>query len=304
MEKKITLDETALEKFDPTVAQLTGMVEKTKGLTVADLKDKAQLETVRKARIELKKTRVSIEKYGKDLRDDANKYSKMVIAKEKELIAIISPEEDRLAAIEEEAEKLAIREDRMTKLPARKQRLAELADAVEISDDDLLLMDANDFEAYYNARVADKLKADKLKAEEDQRKKDEEKRKENDAKEAELKKREDEAKAKEEKNRQEEERLKNEKEAREREEKARQEEREKLAREEQEKKDREKREAEEAEKKAAEDKAKRERAKKYKEFRSALGWTEKTKDDWYEKVEGNKVVLFKKAGEFDLGEIK
>lgn len=304
-DKKIVLDENQLEKFDPTVAQLTELVEKTKGLSVADLKDKAALETVRQSRIELKKTRVAIEKYGKSLRDDANKFAKAVIAKEKELIGIIEPEEDRLKAIEEEAEKLAIREERMEKLPARKERLAAIGDNVEVSDEDLLLMDANDFEAYFNARTADKLNADKEKAEADQRARDEETRKANEAKEKELaeerRKLDEERQA----NEREKKRLEAEKQAREREEAARAEERAKAEAEAKKKEEDARRAKEEAEKAEAEAKAKRERAEKYKAYRASLGWTEETKGDWYEKVDENntKVELFKKVGEFDLKQI-
>lgn len=300
MEKKIILDETALEKFDPTVATLQAMVEKTKDLKATDLKDKTQLETVRKARIDLKKTRVAIEKYGKDLRDDANKFSKAVIAKEKELIGIIEPEEDRLKAIEEEAEKLAIREERMEKLPARKERLAAIGDGVEVSDEDLLLMDANDFEGYFNARIADKLKADKEKAEADQRARDEEIRKENERKEAEIKAREDAAREKEEANAREEARLKAEKEAREREEKAREEEREKARLAEEKRLEDEKRAKEEAAKKEAEEKARLEKAERYRNWRAQFGWTEVTRADFKEEKVGDTVVLWKKVDTFHL----
>lgn len=303
-DKKIVLDENQLEKFDPTVAQLTELVEKTKGLNVADLKDKAALETVRQSRIELKKTRVAIEKYGKSLRDDANKFSKAVIAKEKELIGIIEPEEDRLKAIEEEAEKLAIREERLEKLPARKERLATIGDSVEVSDEDLLLMDANDFEAYFNARTADKLNADKLKAEEDQRAKDEETRKANGAKEAEIAEREKAAKEKEEANAREEARLKAEKEAREREEAARAEERAKAEAEAKKKEEDALKAKEEAEKAEAEEKARLEKAERYRNWRAQFGWTEATRADFKEEKVGDTVVLWKKVDTFHLNEEK
>jgi len=52
------------------------------------------------ARMLLKNTRVEIQKTGKDARDDATKFSKAVIGKEGELIAIISPEETRLNALQ------------------------------------------------------------------------------------------------------------------------------------------------------------------------------------------------------------
>ena len=303
--EKIVLDETAIEKFDPTVAELTALVDQTKDLTAVDLKDKEQLELVRTSRITLKKKRVQIEKFGKELRDGANKFAAAVIKKEKELIGIISPEEDRLKAIEAEAEQLAIIEERREKLPARKERLAALEDGVEVSDDDLLAMDSTQFEAYFNARVADKNEKVRQQQEEDQRKKDEEARQANEAKEKELAEREAAAKAKEEANAREEARLQAEKEAREREAAAREEERKEAEKRAQEAAEAAKREAEEAAKKEAEAKAKRERAEKYKAFRASHGWTEETKADFYEKVEGEGadqvVVLFKKLDTFNIG---
>jgi len=185
-ERKVVLDETSIDQFDPTVAELQGLVAKTKDLVVADLENKEQLEVVRTSRIALKKKRVDIEKYAKTLRDTATAWSRKVSAKEKELIGIIEPEEDRLAAIESEAEKLALRKAQMEKLPIRKERLAQIGDEEETDDEELILMDANQFEAYYNSRVAAKLRADKEKAEADQRLRDEEMRRENERKEEEL----------------------------------------------------------------------------------------------------------------------
>ena len=305
--EKIVLDETAIEKFDPTVAELTALVGQTKDLTAVDLKDKAQLELVRTSRITLKKKRVQIEKFGKALRDDANKFAKAVIEKEKELIGIISPEEDRLKEIEEEAEQLAILEERREKLPARKDRLAALEDGVEISDDEILLMDSVQFEAYYNARVADKNEKVRQQAEADQRKRDEEARAENERKEAELKEREAAAAKKEEENKAEEARLAAEKEAREREEAAREEERKAAEKRAQEADEAAKREAEEKARQEAEAAAKRERAERYRNWRAQFGWTEETKADFYEKVEGEGkdqvVVLFKKLDTFNIGSL-
>ncbi len=305
--EKIVLDESALEKFDPTTAQLQELVAETAGLTAVDLKDKTQLEKVRASRIVLKKTRVQIEKHGKALRDDANKFSAAVIKKEKELIGIISPEEDRLQAIEDEAEQQAIIDERREKLPARKDRLVALEDGIEISDEELLLMDSVQFESYYNARVADKNEQVRLKAEADQRAKDEATRLENEAKEKELKEREEAAARVEAQNAAESTRLAAEAEAREREERARQEERE---RSEQAERDRIAKEAEEkaaAEKAEAEATAKRERAERYRNWRAQFGWTEETKDDFYEKVEGEGkdqvVVLFKKLDTFSIGSL-
>lgn len=157
------MDTKDIEKFDPTTAELKALVKASCKITADDLEDPKQLAVVKENRIALKKARVQIEKTGKALREDANAFAKAVIAKEKELIAIIEPEEDRLAAIEEEAKQLAVRKDRLEKLPARKERLEAIAIDAEnthssfevwVTEEQLLGMDSEQFEAFYNQCVA------------------------------------------------------------------------------------------------------------------------------------------------------
>lgn len=177
------------EKKPITIENLTKVVEATKTLEVADLKDKEALDKVHTTRINLRDIRVYITKYGLKLRADATAYNKEVIKLEDELVAVIKPEEERLAKIEEEAKQLAIREERLEKLPSRKARLAELlADGIVtliITDEQLLELDSEKFEAYYNQIVANKNEVIRLKQLEEQAKAD-----------AELKRQQDEEKAK------------------------------------------------------------------------------------------------------------
>ncbi len=160
-----------IEKFDPTVADLNNLVAITSQIVVTDITDKGQLEAVKQNRIALRDARVSITKKGKELREGALAFQKAVIAKEKELIAIIEPEEERLKAIEEEVKVKKIRAERMAILPQRKERLNSIGDGVDYSDKDELLlgMDDAEFDAYYNQQVANKNAADAaaLKARED-----------------------------------------------------------------------------------------------------------------------------------------
>ena len=162
-------------KFDQTKAELQEIVESTKNITATDLKDKAQLAVVKENRTLLRKIEIEIEKQGKAMRDEANKYAKLVIADEKGLKAITSPEIARLKSIEEEAEKLEVREDRMRGLPQRKKKLEFIGDKVEISDEELLEMNYEQFTAYHNQRVADKLESDREALEADKRKVEQEK---------------------------------------------------------------------------------------------------------------------------------
>lgn len=157
-----TNDPKVVAKFDPTLAKLHEMVAETEGITATDLKDKAQLKAVRESRITLKTARVQIEKAGKAAREDALKFQKDVIAYEKKLIGVITPEEDRLGLIEEEAEKLAIREDRLAKMPARIERIQTVGLTIfhDKTEEEMLELDANGFEAYFNELGGRKVRYD------------------------------------------------------------------------------------------------------------------------------------------------
>lgn len=292
-----------LEKFDPTKEKLTEMVQRSKEIKATDLEDKTQLEIVRVNRIELKKARVQIEKIGKELRDEANKFSKAVIAKEKELIAIIEPEEDRLKEIEEQAKEIAIKKERMEKIPARRERLEKIGDNVEVTDEELLELDANGFESYYNERVAEKNRKDKEQADKEQAEREAKAKADQEAKQKELEDKEKKLEEERLENEKERTRLQAEKDARDREDKAREEERIKAEQEAERKQEDERRAKEKEEKDLAEAKAKRERAVQYVNWRKSHGYTEETKNEFYEKVEEDKVTLFKKAGEFQLNKI-
>lgn len=166
--------ELNIEKFDPTTEQLTKMVVASKKIQVTDINDKGQIEVVRKARIELKTARVAITKKGKEMREEANAFQKAVIAKEKELVAIIEPEEIRLEAIEDEVKAQKLKEERVGLLPIRKEQLHAIGDDIEVTDDELLDMDTETFSAYKNERISEKNQQDRLALEEAQRKVQEE----------------------------------------------------------------------------------------------------------------------------------
>lgn len=241
-----------IEQFSPTKAELTKLVEAAKVLILPDPSDKAQLRKIKDARLNIRDARVAITKTGKALREDALKFSKAVIAKEKELVAIIEPEENRLAELEAVAEKAAVRKERMELVPHRMARLEALADGQPFPGDDVLLdMDGPAFENYYNVRVADKNEVDRQRIEAED-----------------LKNKEDAAK------------LDREKEMREREEKARQEERERLEREQKEKEEREQREKDDAERKEREEKERLKSEESYQAFLKQHGYTEETESEF------------------------
>lgn len=307
------MEKKDLEKFDPTVAELTAMVQATKDINATDLKDKAQLEIVRTSRISLKNARVKITKIGKELRADAVKFQNDVIAKEKELIGIIEPEEDRLALIEEQAKELAIREERIEKLPARKQRLLDLLggwiDTPE-TDEELLAMDSIQFETFYNEKVSKhnediRLENERLQKEEQERIEAEQKA-EQDRIKAEQKEAQDKIDA--ERKALDDDRAKvdaekaeiaRQKEIKEAEDKARAEEKARIEQEAKEKAEAEKAEADRIAKEKKEEEAKLAKRKKFIEYRASLGWTEETKADWKMEETEEGYVFYKKVGIFN-----
>lgn len=102
VEQKISI---GLQAFETKKAQLSELAMTSKGVVVADIHDKKQLEAVSTTRKKLKAERVEIEKQGKALRDNVTAISKNISAKEKELVGIISPVEDELQAEEDRVNK-------------------------------------------------------------------------------------------------------------------------------------------------------------------------------------------------------
>lgn len=306
-----------LNKFNPTVAELTALVESTKSITATDLKDKKQLEVVKQKRIELKNARIKITKIGKDLREDAINFQKAVITQEKELIGIIEPEEERLEAIEEEAKQLFIREERLKLLPIRKEKLLAIDGVTEwATDEQLLAINTEQYEAFYNTCVADhneKVRiAEEAKIEEERKAFEEEKRKEEEKKEAEAKAKElaeakerakidaEKKKLEDEKRKLEAEKLaiKHAKELEEAKAKAK-EEAEAQAKADAEAKAKAEEEAKaKAEAEAQAEKEKLEKRKAFISFREEHGYTEETKDDFITQETEEGYVLYKKVGVF------
>ena len=116
-----TFIEQELQKFDVVEAKLIELASNGKGLKIASPEDRTGIEAVKKARIAIKNERVRIEKKGKELRDQATKFNKAVLAKEKEYLAIIVPTEDELQAEEKRIADEQARIDR--EIVEKKQRI-------------------------------------------------------------------------------------------------------------------------------------------------------------------------------------
>jgi len=99
MPKELTVQERASQALtiEHTEAQLAELAGKSADLK--EIKDEADYELVKRSALVLRDVRIHIEKAGKAARDDANAFSKAVIAEERRLTGIITPEEDRLKAL-------------------------------------------------------------------------------------------------------------------------------------------------------------------------------------------------------------
>ncbi|CAR54895.1 hypothetical protein A8E25_10115 [Burkholderia cenocepacia] len=110
--------ETSLREL---VAKSTDMVE---------IKNAAARDQVHGAAMVLRTARTDIQKAGKAARDDANAFSKAVIAEENRLIAITEPEEKRLLGMRDEWDEAREAEKR-AKLEAEQRRVAAIREHID-----------------------------------------------------------------------------------------------------------------------------------------------------------------------------
>lgn len=262
-----------LIKFDPTVEELKKIVALTSSITAYDLEDKKQLEVVKKNRISLRDARVAITKKGKEMREEAQSYAKQVIAKEKELVAIIEPEEERLQSIEDEAKKIVEMKRRKSVLPEKIQKLSDAK--IEATEEFILTLGEFEFLTFFNEKIEERNERETARIEAEKIKIEEEKNK-----------------------------IAREKEMKEREEKARIEERERMERQEKERKEREElnvlREKEAKEKKEKEDAERLAKETKYQEWLKDNGYCEVAKDGFRIERNGDEFKLFKLIGKYNL----
>ena len=107
---------------------LVALAEQSKTITAITNND--GYEQCRSARIVLKNQRVAIQNKGKQARDDANAFSKAVIAEEKRLIGIIEPEESRLQVIEG-AHESKLEAEKQAKIAAELKRVSDIQARIE-----------------------------------------------------------------------------------------------------------------------------------------------------------------------------
>lgn len=139
-------------KFETTREQLKALAQQSTSLVNVETED--NLAAAKAAHAKLRSTRVAIEKTGKAARDDANKFGKAVIAKERDLIGLISPEEERLSGLitaeqlRREAAEQAAREAEQRRAEqiraafARVRSLPDLAANLDLAGIDELIAEA------------------------------------------------------------------------------------------------------------------------------------------------------------------
>lgn len=180
-EKTTTKLEFSPEIFDPNKEALHGIKAEVAKIEADPEKiTKEDLEIVNTAKNKLVKARTAIQKKGKEVRESAIQFQKDVIAYEKELIGIIEPEELRIKEIEKGAKEYAMKQERLKTLPEYKEKLQSINDGVIVTDEELLQLDPNGRDQYYNERLQAKLQKDKEEA--DARRAEEEAKKEAEAK--------------------------------------------------------------------------------------------------------------------------
>jgi hypothetical protein len=137
--EKIT---SGLQSFEARKAALINLKNEAAAIVFAKLESKDDYKIVSTMRKTLKSERAAVQREGKSMRDILTPISKMIMEREKDLVAIISPEEDRLSKLEEdfereEAEKKAEAE-RIAKLKIQ-GRIDALAQYNAVIDYDVLV---------------------------------------------------------------------------------------------------------------------------------------------------------------------
>lgn len=136
-----------IKKFNPTEAELIKAVEAVKDLKIKGVDDVSGYAVVNDARKKLGKYRIAITKFGKAEREEALAYQRMVLKKEKELLAIVVPKEDEFKQMLNEIDIAKEKEERKVMLPSRKKMLEEINE--KMTDDDILNMDDKEFSQFY-----------------------------------------------------------------------------------------------------------------------------------------------------------
>lgn len=128
--KALTLPERAAIALGAAQHEANLLALAKKHTDIVAIKNQAGREQCHGAMMQLAKARIAITKSGKEARDDANAFSKAVIAEEKRLIAIIEPEEERLRGLRDgwDAER---EREKQAKAQAERERIETIRARIE-----------------------------------------------------------------------------------------------------------------------------------------------------------------------------
>ena len=162
------MTELNLDIFKPWETKLSILVDKYNDLTIKDLDDEDGYHEVCEAIKDCTKHRTSVNADGKGLRAETNAFSKKVIAREKELLAITAETEEHLRG-----EKLKIDDERTIRqreilLPSRQKELKEIG--IEIEDKELLLMSPDEYREFRDEKKLAYFESKEAKENEEQEK--------------------------------------------------------------------------------------------------------------------------------------
>lgn len=136
MRKEIAVTDRARSALESTATEQALAALSAKHSDLISIKSSADLRLAKSALSEFRSTRISIEKAGKDARDDANAFAKAVIAEQRRLIDIIHPEEKRIRRLrgEYEAEAACIKAEaeriENERVDLIRKKIAAFSDAV------------------------------------------------------------------------------------------------------------------------------------------------------------------------------
>jgi hypothetical protein len=164
--------------FESAKAELAQLAAKSQNITT--ITNKAGYDECHASRMALKNRRVAIQKAGKSAREDAQAYSKAVIATENELVSVIEAEEARLAALQKawedarEQERLAAERAEAERIQKQKDALATITGSLsrlfgadvatlELAAKQLQAFDMDQFDDVFRPD-ADRARADALAA--------------------------------------------------------------------------------------------------------------------------------------------
>lgn len=117
----------ALSKAE-TETEILALVEKSKPIVAVT--DSTSREFCHESLMTLKTLRVQIEKRGKEGREEATRYSKAVIAIEKELVGLLTPEETRLAKLRDDFDN-ALKAEKERLIRAEQERVKIMQERIE-----------------------------------------------------------------------------------------------------------------------------------------------------------------------------